>query len=416
MSFFFLLLYMFCTIIRPQDWMQGVKGLPIVDGLTFAIVLSLLIERLGSKKGMFLSVPQNKFMLGLFAAVVISHIVHTYFEGAVAAFSSFLIIFVLYFLLLNGINSQWKFKLAVWFIVTLIFILVPQGIFQMENGYGWAGQDLTKDFETLRINWIGIFSDPNDLALAFVVAVGVLVAFFFGKTGFIQRILIAIMIGFLFYGIYLTNSRGGFLALITTILFYFVKRTKRFVIGGIVGGIFAIMIFALGPSRLGLISVEEDSAYGRINLWYEGILLMRSNPIFGVGYDMFEEDLPQTAHNSYILAGAELGLVGLFFWMALIYCSFKELSLVQKTEDRLKSYAYGLQSGLVGFCAAAFFLSRTYIMIPYLLFALSGSLMHIVKERFPEANFQFTRRDARNTFWLSIGVLLLAYVTIKVGI
>ncbi len=97
---------------------------------------------------------------------------------------------------------------------------------------------------------------------------------------------------------------------------------------------------------------------------------MKSRPIFGVGYDMFMDALPQTAHNSYVLAAAELGIVGLFCWIGLLYCSFKGLSVIQLREPRYYNYALGLQSSMVGFCAAAFFyLERMlFYLIYYFLY------------------------------------------------
>jgi len=201
-----------------------------------------------------------------------------------------------------------------------------------------------------------------------------------------------------------------------TIFFFFVKKTRKFVLGGIIGGGFAAAVFALGPSRLGLISISEASAYSRVELWYQGIMMIKSNPLFGVGFNMYMNDLPQTAHNSYILAAAELGFVGLFFWMALIYCSYKGLSIVQDKSIELRPYAYGLQSGLIGFCSAAFFLSRTYVIIPYMLFALSGSLFHIAKQKNKDLVLKLTSRDYWNIGYLSIGVILLAYVVLKWGL
>jgi len=162
-----------------------------------------------------------------------------------------------------------------------------------------------------------------------------------------------------------------------------------------------------------MINVTESSAFGRVELWYGGIQLLKSSPLFGVGYDMFMEELPQTAHSSFILAAAELGFLGLMAWVGLLYSSFKGLSIIQENDERLYNYALGLQSSLVGFCAAAFFLSRTYIILPFMLVALSGSLMYVAHSRNKNLNFAFTRKDLKTTFLLSVGVLLLSYGVIK---
>ena len=421
MSFVLILAYLFFTFIRPQDWVPMFFDKPIVLILSLTALFFTLVEQVLSQKKGFSKAPQNILMVFLFSCVLLSHIVHTYFFGLKEAFLAFLVIYVLFFILLNGINTSSKFIIVVWFVVFLIVALAFQGMFQIVNSYGWAGQPLTVQGGALsdlvvRINWVGIFADPNDLALTFVMVVGIILAFLFGRTNFFARIFTIFILASLLYGIYLTNSRGGLLALMATVYFFFVRRTRKFFWGGIIGGLLSFAVLFFGPSRTGMIQVGEASAYSRVELWYDGIMMMKSNPLFGVGFGMYTDKLPQTAHNSYILAGAELGFIGLFFWMALIYSSFKGMSIIQSRAPAFYNYALGLQSSLIGFCAASFFLSRTYVILPYMLFAFSGALMDITKNYDDSLDFRFTKRDAWITAGLSAGVILLAYVVIKIGL
>jgi O-antigen ligase len=128
------------------------------------------------------------------------------------------------------------------------------------------------------------------------------------------------------------------------------------------------------------------------------------------------EDYFRTAHNSFLLAAVETGLIGLFFWIGLVYFAFKGLSLVQKNDISLKPYALGLQAGLIGFLVAAFFLSRTYITLPYIIFALSAALFNITKEKLVVLENRFTFQDIRNIGLVSMGVLVLTYGIMKVYI
>ena len=418
MSFFITLIYLFCIFIRPQDWMPALEQVPVALILVGSAYFFLLIELLAFRKEGFAKVPQNRMMLGFMFAILMSHLVHTYFDGIIKAVNDFLIIFLSFYLILNALNTKRKFTIALWMIVLMIFFLAPQGIYQNATGVGWAGQKIMYEVhrDETRINWVGIFSDPNDLVLTFNVAVGIILAFIFGRVFFLARIINLIMLGYLFYGIYLTNSRGGIVSLVATMFFYFTRKTKRWFLGGIIGTIAVFGIFAFGPSRVSIMDVHESSAMGRVELWYNGILMIKANPIFGVGYDMFMAELPQTAHNSFILATAELGFVGLFFWMALIYCSFRGMSIIQENDPKLFNYALGLQTALISFCVAAFFLSRTYVIIPYIIFALCGALMHIAKKNNPSLDFKFTKQDFRATIFISILVLCLAYGVIKLGV
>ena len=418
MSFIPFLLYLFCTFIRPQDWVPEFLGLPLIHWLSITTMILILMERMTTKTLALIKVPQNLMMLGFFACILLSQIVHTYMDGLIEAFNEFIIIFLLYFVVLNALDNERKLKISIWFIILMVLALVPQGIFQVQHGYGWAGQNIIYDPDRneSRINWIGIFNDPNDLALLFVVVIGILLAFLFGKTNFFVRILSLGSLAALFYGIYLTNSRGGMLALASTVYFYLIKRTRKFVFGSILGGLCIAGLFAIGPSRVGLISAEEESAYSRIDIWYEGILMMKENPLFGVGFRMFTDRLPLTAHNSFVLVAAELGFIGLFFFIALFYISYKQLSLVQDTDQKLKDFALGLQSSLMGFSAAAFFLSRSYVILPYLLFAMSGALFFIAQKRHLKLSFNLNKNDYRNILLLSVGMLILIYAVIKIGI
>jgi O-antigen ligase len=406
------------VVIRPQDWIPGVLGLPVMDILAGTTMGFLIFEWMGVKNVSYLKVPQNYLIFGFYVAILMSHISHTYFEGLTTSWNAFLPTFILFFLMLNGVNSERKFKIMVWWLLLMTVVLVPQGLYQLEHGYGWGGQKITFDRgrNEYRINWIGIFNDPNDLALLFVVGAGFTMAFLFGKSKFFTRLLSLSILGSLCYGVFLTNSRGGLLALMITTYFFFIKRTNKIFWGSVLGWIASLILFAAGPSRKALFTSSEESAYNRLDLWYEGILMMKSNPLFGVGHNMFMDQLPQTAHNSFVLAGAELGLFGLFFFVALIYSSHKGLTLVQKCSSRMQTYALGLQSALVGYCAAAFFLSRTYVILPYLLFALAGSLMHITKLETPQMDLTFTKQDAIKTFRVCLLILLLIFIMVKIGL
>jgi O-antigen ligase len=405
MAFVFFVLYLIVLYIRPAEWIDLFHGWQLADTTLIATAV-FIIFRIGMRGGGFIKAPHTGQLLGILACGVLSHVVHTYIAGATSALKILGKIFITYFLVLHTVTSERTFKATLWILVFLTAILAYQGIFQYEHGYGWAGQTLSQG---TRIRWISIFNDPNDLALAFVIVVPILLCYIM-KPGFILgKILPAFLLYPLVYALYLTNSRGGFLALGVSVMFFFIKRSKYVVPGGIIGGTIAAVGYLFGPSRLG--ATMDESAMGRLDSWYYGFQLLKSNPVFGVGLNMFTEDYPLTAHNSFVLAAAELGLVGLFFFVGFLYVSFKSMSLVQKGAPRLAPYAYGLQAGLVGFAGAAFFLSRTYNEIPYLYCALSAALLNIARQYGVE--FTFTQRDVRNIALASIGALVFVQLAMK---
>src|SRR3546814_18467251 len=89
------------------------------------------------------------------------------------------------------------------------------------------------------------------------------------------------------------------------------------VIAGILGaaGMDGMMML---PTRLQELDAGESSAYGRIESWYDGIQMFLANPVFGVGVGNFTYHTWLTAHNSFVLALAEHGIVGYTFWPAIV--------------------------------------------------------------------------------------------------
>lgn len=409
MAFFFLLLYLVVIYLRPAEWVPAFYGWQLVDLTTIGTALFLAFS-LAATKRRLVSVPHTRMLLGLFAAAALSHVVHAYLGGTITAIVDFGEIFIMYFLMVNVIRTERQLKIALALFVILTALLAVQGIQQHQTGYGWAGQSLS---EGTRICWISIFSDPNDLSLAFVIVVPLLLSGIVGPAFFGLKVVPVGLLGLVLYGIYLANSRGGILALMAAVTFFFVKRSRWVVPGGIIGGTFATLVFLFGPSRMGALSAEEASAQGRLDAWYYGFQLIKANPLFGVGHNLFTDAYVKTAHNSFVLAAAELGMVGLFCWVGLFYVSFKGLSRIQKHCPRLASLAYGLQAALVGFLASAMFLSRTYNELPYLLCALAAALYHIGRTQSPSVEFAFSRRDVRNIVLLALGSLGLVHIAMK---
>ncbi|MFC1667677.1 O-antigen ligase family protein [Candidatus Omnitrophota bacterium] len=369
-----------------------------------------------------LKAPQNILMIGLFLAFLLSHVVHTYFAGMMFTFTEFSKILIMYFLFVLIIDSEKKLKITIYLLIFLTFLLALQGIYQYNTGYGWAGQPIIRHtyegVESLRITWLSIFNDPNDLGLAFVIGLALLIGLFFGKTNLISKIFILPIAGCIMYALYLTNSRGAYLAFMVMVFFYFVRRSKIKLLGPLIGAGLVFLIFIFGPSRLAYMSTDGDSAYNRVDAWYYGVQLTKANPIFGIGYGMFMDDYGMTAHNTFVLAMTEAGLLGLFFLVGLFYISFKGLSLIQKHNMRMRNYTYGLQGTLIGFTASAFFLSRLYIPIPYILFALSASLVNVNSANLSLPHNvsvnRLTMRDLRNIGLATTGIVAMFYAIVKI--
>jgi O-antigen ligase len=412
MSFISLLLYIAAIYIRPQEWVPAFSGLPLIDILAMATAFFLVWE-ISQNKKLFIVTPQNMLVVCFLGCIVLSHVAHTYAWGAWDSFLKFGRNVIMFFLFVNALNSKNKIRIAIWFMLLLTIILAIQGIYQYQHGYGWAGQQPILDRGNLRITWVGIFNDPNDLALAFVVAIGFLLSFLFGNTRFFAKIVSVPFMGILMWSLYLTNSRGGYLALAATSAYFFMKKVKNKFLAIVIGGLLAFTVIIVGPSRLSDISVQEASAHGRIEAWYEGFQMLKSAPLFGVGYGMFTDHYPKTAHNSYILVAAEEGLFGLFIWIALIYACFKGLNILVNKNKELRPYTLGLEAGLVGYLCASYFLSRSYITPLYILLALAAAFAYTCLKK---EDYRFGIKDVRIAWVLTMGILFITWLSMRVSL
>lgn len=417
MSFVFLLLYIAAIYIRPQEWVPAIYAWPLINILAILTAVCVFFE-VGLKQKLRLKEPHMMLLLAFLGAIAMSHLSHTYFWGAWDSVVKFSANVIMFFLFINVLDSEKKIKIAIWFLVLLAVILAVQGIHQWNTGIGWAGQPIIQHNDAerglmRRITWLGIFNDPNDLALALVVSAGFLVSFIFGKTNILLKTISAIVLAVLMQALYYTNSRGGYLAMAATLGFFFLLRMKNKIWASIIGGILAFAVIIVGPARMSQISASESSAFGRIDAWYEGFQMLKSSPLFGVGYGMWGDYHSLAAHNSYILVAAEEGILGLFLWIALIYLCFKGLSLIVNKKTTSMPYALGLESGLFGFLAASYFLSRAYMPVLYVLLALSSSYIFVDLKK---EEYALIRKDMKISALLAFGVLILVWISMRVSL
>lgn len=226
-----------------------------------------------------------------------------------------------------------------------------------------------------RVRGQGFLSDPNDFSQVLVMCLPLLwAAWRAGKH--LRNLLFVIAPGAMMgYGIYLSQSRGAMLGA-ASLLFFTVREwlgTTRTTVLMALGGAGFIAASAIGGRA---ISSKEQSAAERIEAWSVGLELLKWRPVFGVGYGNFTDHNPLTAHNSFVLCFAELGLVGYFLWIGMIVLTFKSLTAVidcMPSRNPHRQMVALLRNSLVGFLVCAWFLSRTYQPVLYFLLALCVS-------------------------------------------
>lgn len=265
-----------------------------------------------------------------------------------------------------------------------------------------------------RIRGLGFMSDPNDLAQAMVMVLPLLWGLSRRGRWFINLVFIWTPGALLAYAIYLTHSRGALLGLASLFFFGLRERfgTPKTTIGLLGIGV-AANVAGFGGGRE--FSSGEESAGDRIDAWYEGIQMLKGNLLLGVGYGNFLDNHHLTAHNSFVLCFAELGLVGYFFWMALIILVYQGLNkaIVNGAADTEEhKLAVLLRSSLIGFLTCAWFLSRTYQPTLFLLLGLATASWYVWAKTAGNDRKEAKARRRLNWMFLTLAGMVLSITAV----
>ena len=289
------------------------------------------------------------------------------------------------------------------------------------EGFGEAGPLVYKGL--VRVRAFGIFGDPNDLALMLVVVLPFLFSKFFQRGAALpSRVLSLCAAVLIIYCIFLTNSRGGWLALGAMGVAYIYLHLPYKKIGAVFAVLAFLAIMAVGPSRMGTMSVTGGAGRGRVVSWGYGNWMLKRWPMFGAGKGRFMEftDMGSTGHSSFVHCWSELGLFGYFFWLGMVLASLKDGQALSKSasEDpeaqELSRLAKAAIASFVGFMSAGFFLSRTYVVPLYIIFGLLAAMRATYELKFGRLKSAFVRRDWRLVLAVEMVSIVGIYVLMRV--
>jgi O-antigen ligase len=266
-----------------------------------------------------------------------------------------------------------------------------------------------------RIRGLGSLDDPNELGQLLLTILPLLfVAKREAGLGIWWVLSIPIAILFLI-GVYCTGSRGAELGVAALIGLFLIRKFRT------VGALFATVA---GGSLLLLVNlfrtrtINMAGGMDRLAIWSDGMGYFKASPLWGVGYGEFTTLQNMTAHNSFLLCAAELGIIGYFLWMSVIVVTMIQLGrvpvLVGKSDPALARWAVAVRLSLAVYLFTSFFLSRTYQLPLYLLFGMGGAI--IASAGGDDAIPLWGTRWPVWSMGLCVGVLTFIYVLLRLRI
>ena len=382
MGYLILALTIVVYILRPAEWIPALyfNWNMLLNGIGVLVVFFAILD----KNDKVLFDRTILYFLWFVFAMVLSNIVRLQFSTIgeyLPQMVTNLIVFALVQITLTDIERARRFIVL---IVLLLLFVCYQCYLQVQVGSNWGGLEpfyrsilvatddgVVKSLEP-QVKWFGILSDPNDLGMILIAFVPYIFSrIVFQELTIWKKTLWTLSLFVLIYTVVLTNSRGSLLALIVGVCAFFVIK-KRSVAGIVAACVAAAVLLALGPSRMGEIGSGDNSAMGRVYAWILSLELFAMNPVLGVGADHFLDYHGRTAHNSYVLAFVETGILGFIGYLSVFILSIgTALKVAFRVEDMRKSIEIiALASGLIGILVSIFFISRTYVLLPFMYAAL----------------------------------------------
>ncbi|HEU0033256.1 MAG TPA: O-antigen ligase family protein [Kofleriaceae bacterium] len=260
-----------------------------------------------------------------------------------------------------------------------------------------------------RVRYRGDLNDPNEVALVIAAgAISLLIAFIRRKDSTVTKVLAVLAIVACIVAVLMTKSRGGQLCMLLVLFVYLVRRYGLWSFVPAIAMAAPLLLFGGRSDEAADMSTQQ-----RYEAWATGLAMFKQYPIFGVGSGQFTEHHYLTAHNSFVLALAETGLVGLVLFSAIIYVSFKSLWVGLRTlahvpgAEVAQVWGMALLGSMVGAMFSITTLSFTYKSVLWIMFALIGAWTNCIRHHMPDFTVKLTWKDL-----LVIVAVNIAFITV----
>ena len=261
---------------------------------------------------------------------------------------------------------------------------------------------------------VGPVGDPNFYAQVMVVLVPLALERLLHEKKLLLKILAGWALIASLLTVTFTFSRGGFLALIVSLIIFFIiypPRPRELLVSIGIG--ITLLFFIptsyfdritslqdLIPSESGQVNLRVDRAIqGRASENLTGLLMIQENPLLGVGLSNFPSRYQEytkqiglapslsarSPHNLYLEVAAETGILGLSAFMLMIWFAIRSIITTRKIflENKQIEYANlvtGFAVGFAGYLLAAIFVHAAYPRYFYLLIGIAYSLPFTVRQ------------------------------------
>jgi O-antigen ligase len=379
-----LLMFMVVYCARPEDWIPGLSVVPLAKIAGILALLALVFSLRQFRSSLPREVIYLMLLVGqLFLASAMSPV---WRGGALQQTIEFAKVLLIVIVMSVAVNTASRLRRLIFIQAASVAVIAAVAI--------WKGNLLGGRLEgTLG----AYYSDPNDLALAIIISLPLCLALLLLSRSRLRKVAWTFAILVMLYTVFLTGSRGGFIALIVTAAVFLwefaIRGRRRYLLAlAVLAGVILWQSSAgmlIGRLK-GTFNQQEDtaaaydSAEARQQLFWRSVEITKAHPFFGVGPGNFQQlsGSWHVTHNSFTQMSAEGGVPAFALYVLILWCGFKNLRATKRlargrTEASLLVRA--LLASLAGYVAGSVFLSVSYAFFPYFLLAYTTALYRIAK-------------------------------------
>lgn len=389
-AFFWLCAFYMVYCARPEDWVPGLKYIPLAK-ITGIFAFLALLTSMGRTQRKFKDLPREfSYLVALVGVLILSALLSPIWKGGALMstldFAKVSIAWVLTFLLVTSFK---RLRFIIYIQAVSVVVISAVSIIMGHN--------------QPRLEGVigGIYSNPNDLAFAVVLTLPFCLAFLLTSKSILMKL--GWVVGMLIMGLtlVLTASRAGFITLlisgVVTLWHFGVKGRRPALIATTLFVSVLLLIVAGGPlmRRMGAFvnrgdSQESARAYDsyeqRKFLMVKSLECIAHYPILGVGVKNFQvySGVWANVHMTYLEIAAEGGIPSLVLYLLFFGRAFSNLKKLRRRKDldvHTVLFVGGLHSSMIGFVIGASFAPEAYQFFPYFSVAYTSALVATIAEQ-----------------------------------
>ncbi len=343
------LFFLMLQYLRPQEFIILIRGARLVL-ITMIMLLPPWLATLQLKK--LLRTPEDLFMFLFWIICIVSYWNHWKSQMYVPlqAVGKTLLC---YLLVAHVIDTRRKLAGVVWLAMLMLLIVA------FTAGLGAGGT------KTHYASFIPMFDNRNDFAYAMAIMLPIAFAFVLRGDVFSKIVGAGVMLVGISQLIP-SDSRGGQLASIFAVytIFFIQAKSKLGKQIMLIAGVLVLMAAFAVSARLATVGgyKQDKSAMGRVEVWAKGLEMFREKPFIGKGYFSWRDHAKRDSHSSYMRAIGELGGIGLFIYIGLLFYALRDAYQIamRATTRTLRVCAMGMTGVMVGHIIGSLFQTRLY--------------------------------------------------------